>query len=48
MLLSGVLKDFILWSAEVRSVAKWGVVLRGVVLSGVVVRGTEGVYPVGC
>ena len=48
MLLSGVLKEFILWGAETRSVAKWGVVLRSVVLSGVVVRGTEGFYTVGC
>ena len=46
--MSGVLKEFILWGAEARSVAKWGVVLRGVVLSGVVLRGTEGVYTVEC
>ena len=48
MLFSGVLKEFILWGAEARSVAKWGVVLRSVVLSGVVLRGTEGFYTVGC
>ena len=48
MLLSGVLKEFILWGAEARSVAKWGVVLRSVILSGVVLRGTEGFYTVGC
>ena len=48
MLLSGALKEFILWGAEARSVAKWGVVLKNVVLSGVVVRGAEGVYTVGC
>ena len=48
VLFSGVLKEFILWGAEARSVAKWGVVLRSVVLSGVVVRGTEGVYTMGC
>ena len=48
MLLSGALKEFILWGAEARSVAKWGVVLRSVILSGVVLRGTEGVYTVGC
>ena len=48
MLFSGVLKDFILWSAEARSVAKWGVVLRSVVLSSVVLRGTEGFYTVEC
>ena len=48
MLFSGVLKDFILWSAEARSVAKWGVVLRSGVLSCVVLRGTEGVYTMGC
>ena len=47
MLLSGVLKEFILW-AEARSVAKWGVVLRSGVLSSVVLRGTEGVYTMGC
>ena len=43
-----MLKEFILWGAEARSVAKWGVVLRSVVLSSVVVRGTEGVYTMGC
>ena len=48
MLFSGVLTDFILWSAEARSVAKWGVVLRSVVLSGAVVRGAEGFYTVEC
>ena len=48
MLLSGALKEFILWGAEARSVAKWGVVLRSVVLSSVVLRGTEGFYTVGC
>ena len=48
VLLSGVLKDFILWCAEARSVAQWSVVLRSVVLSCVVVRGTEGFYTVGC
>ena len=48
MLLSGALKEFILWGAEARSVAKWGVVLRSVVLSGAVVRGAEGFYTVEC
>ena len=48
MLFSGVLKEFILWGAEARSVAKWGVVLRSVVLSGAVVRGAEGFYTVEC
>ena len=39
VLLSGVLKEFILWGAETRSVAKWGVVLRSVVLRNVVMWG---------
>ena len=48
MLFLGVLKDFILWGAEAKSVALLGVVLRSVVLSGAVVRGAEGFYTVEC